>query len=208
MNACKPDQWKWWTIDVAGIFCCLLVAGAVYQFGFKPIVDREVERRQQKGELTQEEKRAENLQIELSRLKGHLIKLRAAVDRSAIQLQSTSYLNQRVSEVTELATECGLQVNKIQPKDTVSADRYDMVPIQIVGIGTYQSASIFLHRLQDRFPDTGVSSFELVKKSSAAGLPASSRNMDRRSEDGASNSEVGSFDFALVWYAAPTVASK
>lgn len=176
---------KGWQIDAAALGVFVLVGAAVYFVGLKPILDRQAERAGQQARLTAARQETLKLTADLNTSRSTLARIREKIKDSAIQLQSTRHLNQRLSEITKLATECGLQVNEIQPGSVSTGERYETVPISLAGAGQYEACATFLHRLQKTFPDTGISSFEL------GGHP---RQSDRAAD----------FSFGLIWYAAPT----
>lgn len=176
---------KTWQIDAAAIGVCLLLGAAVYFVGLKPIIDRQALRVQHQNRLAEARRESQKLTTDLNTSRATLAQIRLKIKDSAIQLQSTRHLNQRLSEITKLATECGLQVDEIQPGSVSTGERYETVPISLAGAGKYEACATFLHRLQKAFPDTGVSAFELV------GHP----RQTLRAAD---------FQFSLIWYAAPT----
>lgn len=171
-------------IDCAGVAICLLITAAVYVIGFQPMLEREAGFAAQREALRQRHRQLDQTTATLTLMRGHLVKFRQAINESAIQLQSSANLNRRVAEITELASRCGLAVHEIQPGVIRGGERYDTVPIQLGGQGTYQSGALFLSRLHDAFPDTGVSSLELSGNPSTPEAPAV-------------------FRLSLTWHAAP-----
>lgn len=174
------------SIDIAGVVVCLLLTAVVYFVGFKPMLDREADDMAQRDALRQQQQQLDQTTATLTVMRGNLVKFRHAIKESAIQLQSSANLNRRVGEITELASRCGLAVHEIQPGTISSGERYDTVPIQLGGQGTYQNCARFLSELHDAFPDTGVSSLEMTGNPSSPATPAM-------------------FRLALTWYAAPQI---
>ncbi|MBI1367841.1 MAG: type 4a pilus biogenesis protein PilO [Planctomycetes bacterium] len=182
MSDVKSNAWQ---IDAAALGACLLLTGAVYFVGLKPMLDRETERASQQERLIDLHSQSAQLATHLNDSRATLTRMRKKIEDSAIQLQSTAHLNKRLADVTALATECGLQVNEIQPGSITRGERYETVPINLAGTGYYSACANFLHRLQAAFPDTGVSAFEMTGKPADPKQPAG-------------------FTFNLIWYAAPT----
>ena len=175
-------------IDVAGVIVCLLATGAVFLLGFEPLIDRESQHMARRNAVAQRHRQIEQSTATLTMMRSHLVKVRHAIKESAIQLQPSSNLNRRVAQITDLATRSGLAVHEIQPGTIVSGDRYDTVPIQLGGQGTYESCARFLSQLHEAFGDTGVSSLEMTGTPAAPAQPAA-------------------FRLSLTWYAAPRPAA-
>ncbi|MDH3583144.1 MAG: type 4a pilus biogenesis protein PilO [Phycisphaerae bacterium] len=188
MSDAAKTSWKRWHVDVAGLVVCGLISLGFYFVSFQPILKLKAERVSAQAELKRLHLEADQRTATLTRLRDHLAKIQQAVKTTAVQLQPVSHLNQRVSEVTALAAECGLKVDKIQPGNTRRSERFEMVPIQMAGIGSYASAARFLHRLHGTFRDTGLASFQLNASPEAA--------------EGRTT-----FNLQLTWYAAPRLAS-
>jgi Tfp pilus assembly protein PilO len=175
-------------IDAMALGACLVLTAAAYIFGIQPLLDREQQQKEQEQTLAAKTAQANQSTAQLTALRNQLSKVRDAVSHSAIKLQSTAHLNQRLAEVTQMAGACGLQVNEIQPGAIVSGDRYETVPLHLAGFGAYEACAVFMHKLHQAFPDTGLSSFELT------GTPNQPTN-------------PAVFRFTLTWYAAPSLTA-
>lgn len=185
----KNTRWRHWPIDLGGLAVIALITAAAYIVTLKPILDAEAERIAREKHIDAQTTKETQLTSTLTVMRNQLLKMREAIDDSAIQLQSVSHLNRRLAAVTELAAEAGLQVNEIQPGGVVHGEQYETVPIQLAGSGDYPRCAEFINLLHQRHPDTGVAAFELRGDPKSPNTPAS-------------------FTLSLVWYAAPTVTSS
>jgi Tfp pilus assembly protein PilO len=175
-------------IDAVGVVVGLLLTGAVFMLGVKPVLDREADRAAQRQAVSDQQREADRVTATLTVMRNNLGKFREAVQASSIQLRNTSYLNQRVGEITALATAAGLQVDEVVPGSVSAAGRYDMVPIELAGSGAFAACAKLLNELHGAFPDVGVSSLEIAGKPAAPMEPATYR-------------------IGLTWYAAPRPAA-
>ncbi len=175
-------------IDAGGLVVGLLLTGVVFMLGVKPVLDREADRAAQRHAVSDQQREADRVTATLTVMRNNLVKFREAVQASSIQLRNTAYLNQRVGEITSLATSAGLQVDEVMPGSVTSGDRYDMVPIELAGTGGFAACAKLLDELHTAFPDVGVSSLEIIGKPAAPHEPATYR-------------------IGLTWYAAPRPAA-
>lgn len=183
-----PDAKVMMKVDAAGVVVVLALSAAAYLAGFKPVLDRQAMQKQQAQTLVQQRHEATHRAASLASIRGELMKVRDEVKTSSIQLQSAAYLNQHLAQVTEVAIKCSLQVDEVQPGNIAHSPRYDQVPIEVSGSGSYADCVEFLQRLHKAYADTGVSSLEV------RGRP----------DDPAHRA---AFRFGLVWYAAPTLST-
>jgi Tfp pilus assembly protein PilO len=180
-------QGKWWRLDAAGIVGIALITAAIYFFALKPSLDANADFVLQRAKLSDRKQESTRLAGVLKDQRTQLEKVREVAAASSIQLHPTSHLNERLADITQLATDCGLQVDEIQPASVIRGARYEQVPIQVAGHGQYKTCADFLHKLHAKFPDTGVTTLEL----------------DGRSPEAKNRT----FRFQLVWFASPSVAA-
>jgi Tfp pilus assembly protein PilO len=166
--------------------CAMLSVGA-YFTGWQPLENSRAAEDARASALSLAREQVSTLSVTSRSLRGQLTKVQAAVAKIDVPLQPVAAVNTRMAELTSLAGECGLDVQYTQMGAVTSNNRYGQVPIQLSGAGTYRTCALFLHRLRERFADTGMKSFEI------AATPSASSN-------------VTSFNFQLVWYVQPTNA--
>ncbi|MCW5777057.1 MAG: hypothetical protein KIS87_11510 [Phycisphaeraceae bacterium] len=110
------------------------------------------------------------------------------LDNVTVQLVPSRRLNERVAGLTNLARTHGLQLDEIKPGAATREELFDLVEIRLSGQASYPASASFFNALHTTYPDTEVSSFRLAARG-AGELPADS------------------FQFTLLWYAAPADAA-
>ncbi len=172
-------------IDLAGLAVLAALTAGAYFGGLEPLLSRQAEAELQKATLKQQREETARLASSLTIMRGQLVKVRQAVAASSIRLHSGSHLNQHLADVSQVAVGCRLRVDEIKPGGVITSPRYEQVPIQFSGSGTYASCTEFLQKLHVTFPDTGVTSLEI------RGRPDDPQHR-------------ATFRFGLVWYASPS----
>jgi Tfp pilus assembly protein PilO len=120
-------------------------------------------------------------------IRTQLTNAQTTLARIEIPLDSAAAINARLAKLSELALQCGLDVQytRTGAVSQAASQRFARLPIQLAGTGNYRACATFLHRLRSEFPDTGMKTFDL---STAPG----------------DASGTISFSFELVWYVQPT----
>jgi Tfp pilus assembly protein PilO len=176
-----------WQIDLAGVALCAILSVGAYFAGWQPLENSRAAEEARASALSLAREQVGALSLSSRSVRGQLTKAQTAIAKVDVPLQPVATVNTRMAELTTLAAECGLDVQYTQMGAVTSNNRYAQVPIQLSGAGTYRTCALFLHRLRERFGDTGMKSFEI------AAMPSASSN-------------VTSFNFQLVWYVQPTNA--
>ena len=188
MSRTSRNLWSCWHVDAAGVSACLGLTLLLYIGGLTPLLHKHHQNVRQRAELEDSQTRATKLAAAADKLARRLKTLGQALDEAPIQLQTPRQLNQRLANLTSLATQCGLAIDQTNSDRPHSSTWHQTVPIRLAGEGTYPTCAVFLDRLRRTFPDTGVSAFDL------SGKPD-----DRAAE--------AKFQFDLVWYTEPTLSS-
>lgn len=179
---------KSWQIHVIGVLlCAVLTAGAYYGIAI-PVMARQQSVASVRQQWDQYRQRSAQLEAHRRTLIEDLKATYEALDASRVKLESSEMLNTRIAEVTDLATECRLDLHQTSSRALAGTELYDTISISIAGGGTYSDAARFLHRLRERMPDTGVRSVRLT------GNPRSPQTPAR-------------YEMDLVWYTAPVIVS-
>ena len=184
----NPERWKWWKLHAIGAATCIAMTMFVYFAALQPLVRHQVEWDAKTRELAEQRQRAADLAQTLTDMRGQLAVAQDAIAASPLQLQPVSQINQRLARLTTLATDCGLQIDQIQPGEAAVGAWYQTVPIAVAGVGSYRTCAAFLHRLHTTSADVSVWSFDL----------------SRPNPDGDS---IASFRVDLAWYATTTLSS-
>ncbi len=158
-------------IDAAGAALLLVIAAVFYWAGVDPIV--ELHKNQENQRVCLEDSRR-NVAVKNAanvKLKKELSQVRSALAASSVRLERAAAVNQRIRQVTELATSLGLRVAEIQPGEAVYFSQYGLVPIHLAGSGGYRPWTSFAHRLSKECPDIWFDSFQLSGKPDNATVP-------------------------------------
>jgi Tfp pilus assembly protein PilO len=148
-------------IDVVGVATCAVITLAGYLAGARPLLNSRDDRAQQQVALIDARQSVSTLAGSARSLRTQFTGSQLALAKIQIALQPASSLNQRIAELTNLAVDCQLEVQFVQPGSIVSGSRFAQIPIQVAGTGSSQACSAFLHRLRGKFPDISVRDFDL-----------------------------------------------
>ncbi len=175
------------SVHAAGVGAIALVAVAGWLAVVRPSEAQREERRRLIGELAEAEPRLAALEAELQGVRARAASAEARLNESHDRLGGVGLRNERVTGLTELADECGLRVDRMQPGEVARDGLYLVMPIRIEGEGSYPECARFLSELLTRFSDMSAESFSLDARGSAGPRRAT-------------------FGFDLVWYADPAGA--
>ena len=173
-----------WHIDAAGGALCVVLTLALYLIGLGPLRQQQEDLKVRRGELEVQQLKAARLASTRIAVGEQLARVQESITEVTLELLPVSQINRRIADISDLAAKAGLKIDDIQPGEPLSAARYEMVPIQLAGKGSYRTCLSFLRQLRQTLPDTGVSSLELGGDPSTRG-------------------GIGDFRFSLLWYAAP-----
>lgn len=169
-----------------GAGVCLLLSLLLYVVSISPMLAHHKAQQVMRAELETERDKAQQIDQVAQRMQAELVSTERAVADYALELQPVTALNRRVSQLTALATQIGLQINEIRPKQPKAGTFYQTVPIRVAGEGSYLASSAFIHALHATLPDMAVASLRL----------------DGRVAMGQQGT-VSTFEFELIWYAEP-----
>ena len=172
-----------WRIDALALTICLCSTALVYFVGLEPLNQRYNQFVEQQNDLELKKQRATLGTASLNSAHRKLLVLQQQLADAPLQLKPAHQINNRLAELTDLASRCGIRIEDIQPGKGARALRYEIVPIHVAGTGTYRTCTSFVHQLRQTYPDTGVAAFAL---SGNPNEPA----------------EAARFSFDLEWFAA------
>jgi Tfp pilus assembly protein PilO len=184
MNPAGDFTQKLRVIDGAGLAALVLLSAMMFFVGVRPMLQQQAAYRDRMNQLLSERQRASDLTGSLNEMRHQLMTTEQAIASYPLRLEPLSHLNQRLSQITELASASGLEVTQLEPREGVAGAHYITVPIRVVGQGSFQTSTRFLHRLYEQLPDTAVAAVDLSGRPGASAMPAT-------------------FAFDLLWYAAP-----
>ena len=176
--------WTKWRIDLIGA-AVLVVLTSVFVMGpVRGALRQRAVAKVRRAELASQEGRLAHADRVLTAVKKDQGAVEAQLAQSALHLEPSANVNNRLARISELAIEAGLQIDEIKPGAPAMGEHYETVPIFLAGNGTYRQCAVFLRHLRQALPDTSAESLEL---SGNAGAPAA----------------TGMFRFNLHWHAAP-----
>jgi Tfp pilus assembly protein PilO len=179
---------KTWHVDAVAVALCFLMTLGLYYGGLVPLMrDRDATLARQ-DELEKRRQNASSLAASVARVRSQLHGVREAIDGTPLKLQPSRLVNNRLAELTELANAQGLLIEHIEPSPARAAGRYEIVPLRMAGVGRFPTCVVFLHKLREGFPDTGIAGFQLSGNPSAPG--------------------TGRFELELHWFAMPSRANE
>lgn len=173
-------------VDLAFVLGAVIVSAVAYVVGIAPVRAAAVDDSQARAELVK-------LDTEKRKLAEDYRSRRAARDAAAQALQGSvrlvpeTEINSRRAALAALAEQSTIQIQATRPQVTLRGKRFDLVPIEIEGIGSATAFARFAESLRQRMPDTAIRSFEL----SSDARDASPR-----------------FTALLVWYTLPESMTK
>jgi Tfp pilus assembly protein PilO len=184
-------------IDALAVTLCVILTAVVYFQGVSPLIGKQQHLRSQEVDLAKKRIAASQRAARLSELRRRLARTRQTLDASAVRLKSIDQLNQELAELTQLARECGLAVESVQPGRLIEGQRYGIVPVTLLGKGAYPKCAWFMHALTDQRKDTGIVRFELTGEAADAGARPGAVVAT------APAAAPASFRIELAWYTAP-----
>jgi Tfp pilus assembly protein PilO len=176
-------------LDLAGTGVCLVLSLVCYLTTVGPVVRQRSATAALRREMQAQQEKAVKLKTTMGTTKERLHAVQQDLAATAVQLDAAVHLNRRIAGLTRFLSACGLQIDDMQTGRVGSTSRYDLVPITIVGRGTYRQCVQLLHGLCATFPDMSVMRIEL------AGNPAQASEPDK-------------FQIEMFWYAAPSRSTQ
>lgn len=167
-----PKKWEVHHIDAAGT--AVVAAGALLLFfaGVRPMLARQEAYRASRKRVDTHCTEAESLAKSRRSLAAELAAVSKALAEHPVELRSVLHLNRRIGELSHLAIGCGLKIQEMEPGTPTGTAQHELVPIRLLGSGTYRTWAAFLHHLTETFPDTAVRSFEVFGNPAEPGTAA------------------------------------
>lgn len=169
-------------IDVAGVMVCVFASLAFYAATVRPFFQRRSAAAEQRRQLHGLTCKASELDVALAQGQDRLETLKDKLASGSVTLDSTTHINKRIAGLASFFADCKLEVDDVRTGEMCPGLHCDVVPMTIVGRGSYERYGRFLHGLGSAFPDMSVVKIELT------GNPARA-------------SESETFRFELLWYA-------
>ena len=173
-----------WHTHLVGTLLILVLSIGVYLVEIGPLYSHYSDRHMHVSLLAQQLNRTRDLDATLKRTRSSTAEMRTFLADHGITLESRSRLNDRLTAICALATECGLVPEGIEPQRQVAEPLFTTIALRLSGRGSYQSCVRFLQKLRSEMPHNTVAGIELSAAPSG-------------------NESSVSFNFQLIWHAAP-----
>lgn len=183
-----PERYSVLKIDAAGVGLCMAASLLFYWLTIQPFLQRQAHAADQRRELKTRQGKVAELKDATVKVHERAAAAQRALAASSIQLESAVHINKRVAGLTQFFSDCELSVDDVQTGRLYNGLQYDLVPITILGRGPYGQCIRFFRGLRSKFPDMSVARIELSAKVEKDG-------------------EQPTFQFDLLWYAAPDPGS-
>ena len=175
---------KFSKLDAGGVGICAIGLLLLIFAGIRPNVHLKNAAAVQMTQMQSQRQKVTELQGQTAELAIELDETRKALNDTVLHLIPASRVNRRISEITVLATDSKLRIDRIEPSQPIEGPLCDTVPLVLGGRGRFSDCTTFLNRINKTFPDISVESLELI------GNPA---NLSTTIE----------FRLDLLWYASP-----
>jgi type II secretory pathway component PulM len=184
MSARAPILRHRWQIDLAGLLVLSALGAGAYFLQIEPLLDRSRTHDRLQAELAGKRSSLAETEQAVATTARQLEELRASYTADAQPLEPAADLNRRLFGITELATEAGLEIDRIDAQAAAPQARFQPIDIRLNARASYRDAVRFLQLAHERLRHTGITTIEL----GAQPGPGEVRCQ---------------FSVRFVWYAAP-----
>jgi Tfp pilus assembly protein PilO len=174
-----------WQTHAVGILLMLALSVLVYLFEINPLYDHYRDRHMRVGQLAEQVNHTRELNTTLNRTRNAAAELQIFLKDHGFTLESRSRLNDRLTAIIALATECGLVPDGIEPQRQSAEPLFTTIALRLSARGSYPNCVRFLEKLRRDMPHNTIAGIELSAAPSGK------------------DAEVA-FNLQLIWHAAPT----
>lgn len=147
------------------IVCCVVVGGGVYQFTLEQLNQLDVlkaEEQSLKDSFKSKQKKAVNLPA----YQAQLEQIKKLLDKMIKQMPTKAEVADLLVEMSQIASESGLENRLFQPDSVVNKEFYLELPYKIEMIGKYEELGLFVSGLASLPRIVTVHDVEIKKSSS------------------------------------------
>jgi Tfp pilus assembly protein PilO len=157
MTQSAGSKHRFWRIDLGGLVVIAALTGAAYLAQVQPILAQREEARDQAQQLVAERTRGAALDRTLRQLASDIQNAKSQLSVIPVELEPTAALNQRLTQLGEIANQSNVQVDRIESENPLPHAHYQTVLIHLNGQGKFLDAIQFLENLRDTLGDCGIS---------------------------------------------------
>lgn len=135
-------------IKVAAIFlaCCLIIGGGVYQFTLDQLTQLDGLEAKEVG-LKKTFKEKQGKAVNLPAYQEQLEQIQKLLDKMIKQMPTKAEVASLLIEMSQIASESGLENRLFQPEATVNKEFYLELPYKIEMLGKYEDLGLFVSGL-------------------------------------------------------------
>lgn len=154
-------------VHMFGVALTGLIGVAGYLLTIEPALDERDAAMRRSAELANADRDALVAEANLRVSRRELEQRRARLESLAIRLEPVSRTNDRMVRLTQLAEQSGLVVSTIEPSSPSAQGKHLLVPVKLVGTGSFKHAHEFLAQIKQQFPDTRVDGLQITAAAAA-----------------------------------------
>ncbi|MGP1272667.1 MAG: hypothetical protein ACTS22_04985 [Phycisphaerales bacterium] len=143
-------------IDAIGITALLIVTGIGYMGGVQPIIASHAEAVVLRARVTSIEDQVERSEKKEAALAAEVAEYESVLASGVASMDLSTASNARIAKLAELAQISGVELQTVRPGDRRQGERFEAMPVQVVGRGDLPDTVEFISKLKQVFPDFGV----------------------------------------------------
>jgi type IV pilus assembly protein PilO len=136
-------SWPKWAKGVFIFFCCLLTGGAIYYYVIANSLTSLTQEAGKETELKAQFESKAMLAANLGAYKAQMVQLEQLVDTQLKQLPNTHEVAGLLDDISFIATDNGLKLNRINWEPEVKHEFSTELPMRIEVVGTYHEIGKF-----------------------------------------------------------------
>lgn len=152
----KVSSLSIWHVHVVAITGAAAFAAGAYFLFVAPALGRGEQSNARLAELAAQQAELTSLSISNKDAQTALAAATNAVQSGSVKLQTRDHLNQRLADLTQLATQSALQIDQLAPGKSSDGPRHGTVTIHFSGKGPYRACETFLAACAKKYPDIAV----------------------------------------------------
>ncbi|MBC7771579.1 MAG: hypothetical protein H7210_03705 [Pyrinomonadaceae bacterium] len=145
-----------WRIHAAGVTFAAGIAAGSYLLFVGPSLGRGEEMTVKQAELAAQQEELITLSTANKDTQAALAAARLAAQSSGVTLQTRQQLNQRLADLTQLATRSHLEIEQLAAGKYAEGLRYGTISIHCTGKGMYRDCAAFVAACGVEYPDIAV----------------------------------------------------
>lgn len=184
MSASLVSKIQRWHVEVGGAGLLVLITLLGVALVIKPTARAMAANEVAQKEIIDQQTNVTQMNGVRRQLENQLVTVQENLKNSWVQLQPIKYLNSRMAQIVDVATDNNLVIDESWSSEAEDDLDFRTVVITLSGSGKYPDSAAFIRAITKELHDVSVVGFKL------SGNPDSA-------------SAIARFRFEFVWYAAP-----